>query len=347
MTSIKTLGIDLGKHNFHLIGRNAQEHTVLRKKLSRAKLLQFITQLEPCTIAFESCGGAHWLARFCLQSGHQVKLIPPQFVKPYVKSNKNDFNDADAIAEASGRPGMRFVEPKPESSQVIAACHRIREGFVTERTAVMTRIGAILLEFGFALPKGHKTIKELFFWLAKQSGGRLPEALLHELQVSHEHYLYLNERIAAQDQKIKDWVKQDELCQLVKTIPGVGDMVASQLIAKVGNAQQFKNGRDMAASLGLVPRQYSTGDKTVLLGISKRGDKSLRCLFVHGARAVLSRLDSSSGPFTQWLKKLREKKPFNVACIALANKLVRIAWAVLTRRKAFDVEMLTPGLQAA
>ena len=168
---------------------------------------------------------------------------------------------------------------------------------------------------------------------------------LLELQVAHDHYLYLNEHIAQQDQKIKQWVKQNELCQRLKTIPGIGDMTASQLVMEVGNGAEFKNGRHMAAWLGLVPRQYSTGGKTTLLGISKRGNKRLRCLFGHGARAVLSRLESHNGPFTEWLKKLRTSKPFNVACIALANKLVRIAWAVLHNNRAFEGKALQPGLQ--
>jgi len=345
MSSIKRLGIDLGKSNFHLVGLDATESTVYRKKLSCPKLIEFITLLEPCTIAFEACGGSHWLARKCIQLGHRVKSIPPQYVKPYVKGNKNDFIDAAAIAEASTRPDMRFVPTKSESAQSIAACHRIREGFVGERTACMSRIGALLLEFGLSFPTGHKTMKELFFWLGKQKGSALPEMFLLELQVAHDHYLYLNERIEQQDRKIKQWVKENDLCQLLKTVPGIGDMTASQLVMEVGNGAEFKNGRHMAAWLGLVPRQYSTGGKATLLGISKRGNKRLRCLFVHGARSVLSRLETYDGPFTDWLKKLRGSKPFNVVCIALANKLVRIAWAVLSSHKEFSGKTLQPGLQ--
>ena len=336
MSIIKVLGIDLGKSSFHVVGRDDTDCILLRKNYTRTKLLEQLSLIEPCIVAFEACGGSHWLARRCQAMGHQVRLIPPQYVKPYVKGNKNDFIDAAAIAEACGRPGMRFVPVKPESAQVTAVCHRLREGFVAERTACMCRIGAFLLEFGLSLPKGHATMKRLFSWIGAHSAVVLPEALLQELHAAYEHYLYLNDRIAAQDRKIKAQVEQDARCQLLKTVPGIGDMIASQTVMEVGNAQAFKNGREMAAWLGLVPRQYSTGGKARLLGISKRGNKRLRCLFVHGARAIMSRLEGGSGPFHDWMKKLRTSKPFNVAAVALANKLVRIAWAVLSSLQPFN-----------
>lgn len=336
MSTIKILGIDLGKRSFHVVGCDNTDSIVLRKKFTRSKLLEQLAVLKPCICAFEACGGSHWLARRCAALGHQVKLIPPQYVKPYVKGNKNDFIDAAAIAEASGRPGMRFVPVKPESTQVMAACHRLREAFVAERTACMSRIGAFLLEFGLSLPKGHGTMRRLFSWLGAQKGVTLPEGLLVELHEAYEHYLYLNDRIAVQDRKIKQQVAEDERCQLLKTIPGIGDMVASHIVTEIGNGQQFRHGREMAAWLGLVPRQYSTGGRTRLLGISKRGNKRLRCLLVHGARSILSLVDRGEGPFNAWLKKLRASKPFNVACVALANKLARIAWAVLTKQEPFD-----------
>lgn len=182
---------------------------------------------------------------------------------------------------------MRFVQPKSETVQVIAVCHRLREGFVTKRTAVMLCIGAILLEFGLSLPEGHSVMKQLFCWIGKQEIEPL-HALFAELMIAHEHYLLLNERIAEQDRKIAEWVKQDDACQRVKTILGVGDMIASQLVMEVGTAQQFKNGREVAAWMGLVPRKYSTGGKPKLLDISKCGNKRLRCLFLHGARAVMA-----------------------------------------------------------
>ena len=338
MSTIKVLGIDLGKSSFHVIGRDYSDSIVCRKQFSRSKLIEYLANTPLCVVAFEACGGSHWLARQCEAIGHTVRLVPPQYVKPYVKGNKNDFIDASAIAEASTRPGMRFVAVKSESAQIMAVCHRLRDAFVAERTACMSRIGAFLLEFGVSLPKGHATMKRLFSWLAVQKGVNLPSVLLTELNLAYEHYCYLNDRIAEQDRKIKAQVNQDERCQLLKTVPGIGDMVASQTVMEVGNAQAFKNGREMAAWLGLVPRQYSTGGKPKLLGISKRGNKHLRCLFVHGARAIMSRLDRGDGPFHPWLRELRAKKPFNVVVVALANKLARIAWSILTSMEAFNPE---------
>ncbi len=338
MSTIKVLGIDLGKSSFHVVGRDDTDTNCFRKQLSRPKLIEYLAQLPPCSVAFESCGGAHWLARKCQQFGHAVRLIPPQYVRPYVKGNKNDFIDAAAIVEASTRPDMRFVPVKPESAQIMAVCHRLREGFVAERTACMCRIGAFLLEFGLTLPKGHATMKRLFSWLGTQKSVELPEGLLRELHEAHEHYLYLNDRIAVQDRKIHQQTEQDERCQLLKTVPGIGDMVASQTVMEVGNAGAFSGGREMAAWLGLVPRQYSTGGKPRLLGISKRGNKRLRTLYVHGARAILSRLSNGAGPFYDWLRTLRASKPFNVVVVALANKLARIAWAVLQTKTPFDAQ---------
>lgn len=335
MSSVHVLGIDLGKSNFHACAFDSSHQKLFQKKLSRKQLVQLLSTIEPTTVAFESCGGAHWLARKCEALGHQAKLIPPQYVKPYVKTNKNDFVDAEAIAEASTRPNMRFVRPKTEEQQVMLVCHRVRSGYVAERTAVMSRIGATLLEFGLSLPVGHAKMKALFNWIAQQRHVELSPLLIRELELMHRDYLHLNERIAEQDAKIKRWSKQNELCELAKTIPGIGDMVATSLVMEVGDARQFKNGREMAAWLGLVPAQYSTGGKQKLLGISKRGNKSLRCLFVHGARAMMSRLGKNNGPYDAWLTRLRLTKPFNVACIALANKLARIAWAVLTTKTPF------------
>lgn len=345
MSTIKVLGIDLGKSTFHIVGRDQSDHTILRKKLSRTKLLEQLANLQPCTVAFEACGGAHWLARKCQILGHHVRLIPPQYVKPYVKGNKNDFIDAAAIAEASTRPDMRFVPVKSEQDQVLAVCHRLREAFVAERTACMSRIGAFLLEFGLSLPRGHATLKRLFSWLGTQKQAELPEALLLELNTAYEHYLYLNDRIAEQDRKIEQQVNEDERCRLLRTIPGIGVLTASQLVIEAGKGTQFRHGREMSAWLGLVPRQYSTGGKPKLLGISKRGNKRLRCLLVHAARSIMSRVTTGKGPFDGWLSKLRASKPFNVAVVALANKLVRIAWSVLTRMEPFEVKKLQPGLQ--
>ena len=344
MSIIKTLGIDLGKSTFHVIGRDFSDIPIFRKKFNRQSLLHYLATLPECLVVFEACGGAHWLGRQCKALGHQVKLIPPQYVKPYVKGNKNDFIDAEAISEAATRPNMRFVSLKTEEAQVIAAIHRIRQGYIKERTACMSRIGALLLEFGMSLPTGHATMKKLFAWLAKQKVF-IPPLLLQELVGQHEYYLSLSNRIAEQDIKLNQVVEHNPVGQLLKSIPGVGDMMASYCLAEIGNVTDFKNGRNMAAWIGLVPKQYSTGGKPTLLGISKRGNKTLRTLFIHAARAVLVRAEQTGAIFGPWLVKLKATKPFNVATVALANKLARIAWAVMTTKQAFNGKHLQANLQ--
>lgn len=333
--NISVLGIDLGKRSFHLIGHDKRGNEQLRKQFTRKKLLAFLQQLPPTTVIFEACCGAHWLGRKCQAYGHTVKLIPPQYVKPYVKTNKNDFADAGAIAEAGARGSMRFVAVKSEEAQVIAATIRVRAGLVKERTARMSRIGSLLVEFGLSLPKGHATMKRLFQWLAEQKE-RIPEQLLLLLQEEHQAYLDANERISALDKRLKRVVQQSEQGELLKSIPGIGDTIASHCLAELENVHCFKNGRNMGAWLGLVPKQHSTGGKARLLGISKRGNKHLRTMFIHGARALLSKPALAQKYFGNWIANLLGSKPFNVATVALANKLARITWAVLHTRQPFS-----------
>lgn len=338
MSSFNILGIDIGKSTFHLVGHDISGKEVCRKKLSRSKLIHYLSTLPTTTVAMESCGGAHWLARKCQGFGHITKLIPPQYVKPYVKTNKNDFIDADAIAEAASRPSMRFVSVKNEASQVISVIQRIRSSYLKDRTACMSRIGSILLEFGMSFPRSHSKMKSLFQWLAEY-GEPIPPMLLRELREHHDFYLKLNELISLQDKKLKQLVENNELAKLLKTIPGVGTLTASRCMSDISNAADFKNGRHLAAWVGLVPRQFSTGGKTTLLGISKRGNKGLRELFIHGARAVLVRPEKAVAIFGNWLFELLSRKPFNVVVVALANKLARIAWAVLSTKQAFEVRV--------
>jgi len=338
MSTINILGIDIGKSTFHLVGHDSSGREVFRKKLSRPKLVQFLANTERTTVAMESCGGSHWLARKCQELGHKGLLIPPQYVKPYVKTNKNDFIDADAIAEAATRPSMRFVSVKTETSQVISVIQRIRSSYLKDRTACMSRIGSILLEFGMSFPKSHAKMKALFQWLAEH-GEPIPPMLLLELRDHHDYYLKLNQLIMSQDKKLKEIVDHDERAQLLKTIPGVGDLTASRCLSDISNAADFKNGRHLAAWIGLVPRQYSTGGKTTLLGISKRGNKGLRELFIHGARAVLARPEKAVAIFGNWILELLSRKPYNIVVVALANKLARIAWSVLSTKQAFEVRV--------
>ncbi|MCL9777609.1 IS110 family RNA-guided transposase [Vibrio methylphosphonaticus] len=338
MTTIRVIGIDLGKNTFHLIGHDYSGREVFRKKLNRQKLLQLLSVHEPVIVAMEACGGAHWLARRCESYGHQVKLIPAQYVKPYVKTNKNDFIDADAIAEASMRPNMRFVSPKSELAQVCTVVRKIRAGYLKERTACMNRIGSILLEFGISFPRGHHNMKNLFQYLADNKEP-VPPMLILELREQLDHYNQLNTWIKEQEKKLENLLKDDELLTLLQSVPGIGPMTASCCLSTVGNPTDFANGRNFAAWIGLTPHQYSTGGKSRMLGISKRGNKELRELFVHAARAVIWRDGTAERYFGSWLIDLKRRKPFNVALVALANKLARIAWSVMVTHKAFEIRV--------
>lgn len=338
MSSTYIIGIDLAKHIFHLVGHDHLGRETFRKKLSRQKTLQLLSVHEPVIVAMESCGGCHWFARKCQEYGHQVKLIPPQYVKPYVKTNKNDFIDADAIAEAAMRPKMRFVSPKTEQAQLSAVVRKVRSSNIKERTACMNRIGAILLEFGISFPRGHHQMKNLFQWLAKQKE-TVPPLLILELRNQLDYYNQLNEWIQEQEQKLEALNKDNELMAILQSVPGIGPMTASCCLSVVGEPQDFKNGRNFAAWIGLVPYQYSTGGKPRMLGISKRGNKELRELFIHAARAVMWRDTTAEKYFGTWLLELKQRKPFNVALVALANKLARIAWSVMVTRKAFEIRI--------
>lgn len=338
MTTIRVIGIDLGKNIFHLIGHDYSGREVFRKKLNRQKLLQLLSVHEPVIVAMEACGGAYWLARRCESYGHQVKLIPAQYVKPYVKTNKNDFIDADAIAEASMRPNMRFVSPKSELAQVCTVVRKIRAGYLKERTACMNRIGSILLEFGISFPRGHHNMKNLFQYLADNKEP-VPPMLILELREQLDHYNQLNTWVKEQEKKLENLLKDDELLTLLQSVPGIGPMTASCCLSTVGDPTDFANGRNFAAWIGLTPYQYSTGGKSRMLGISKRGNKELRELFVHAARAVIWRDGTAERYFGSWLIDLKRRKPFNVALVALANKLARIAWSVMVTHKAFEIRV--------
>lgn len=331
------IGIDIGKNLFHLVGRDKAGREVFRHKFNRAKLIQFLSCHESVVIAMESCGGCHWLARKCSSFGHIPKLIPPQYVKPYVKSHKNDFIDADAIAEAASRPHMRFVTPKSEVAQVLIVIRRVRAAYIKDRTACMNRISSMLLEFGISLPKGHHQMKNVFQRIIDHDE-LIPPLLLLEIKQHFDHYELLNIRIKEQEEKLQKIMRQNETAKLLQTIPGVGPITACCCLSAVADPQDFKNGRNFSAWIGLVPYQYSTGGKSRLLGISKRGNKELREMFVHAARAVMWRDESAEKYFGTWLIELKRRKPFNVAVVALANKLARIAWSVMAEQKPFEIK---------
>ncbi|OTP74886.1 IS110 family transposase [Caballeronia sordidicola] len=335
MEDVTLVGIDLGKHTFHLHGQNKKGKGLFRKKLNRKQMIEFFATFHACTVVMEACAGAHHLARKLASFGHQVKLISPQFVRPFVKSNKNDFVDAEAICEAASRPAMRFVVPKTEARQVLSALHRVRESLVRDRTKVVNQLHGFLLEFGVSLPVGKATMTRLPAILTEHS---LPPTLVVILERLHTHYKYLNEQVVDNDKEIARHLATDELGQRLLTIPGVGPITASVLTAEMGDGTQYQNSRDFAASVGLVPRQYSTGGRANLLGISRRGDKNIRRLLVSCARSYMMRLDKQTGVLADWVRTMLTRRHSNVVACALANKFARTAWAMATHHTVFRSE---------
>ena len=332
MQDVTLIGIDLGKHSFHVHGQDRQGKALLRKKFSRKQLIEFLAKFHPCTVVMEACAGAHHMARQLAGLGHEPKLISPQFVRPFVKSNKNDFIDAEAICEAACRPSMRFVTPKTESQQCLSALHRVRESLVRERVKASNQIHGFLLEFGISLPVGHAVIRRLPSVLAEQT---LPARLVALLERLHIHFKYLDEQIADIEKELDRQLQDDDLGQRLLSIPGVGPITASVLAAEVGDGKQYRCGRDFAASIGLVPRQYSTGGRNNLLGISKRGDKNVRRLLVQCARAYMLRLDRQTDRLAQWVRTMLTRRHSNIVACALASKLARIAWAIAAHHTEF------------
>jgi transposase len=262
------------------------------------------------------------------------KLISPQFVRPFVKSNKNDFVDAEAICEAASRPAMRFVTPKNEAQQTLSALHRVRESLVRDRTKTSNQIHAFLLEFGISLPIGHAAIRRLPTLLAEQP---LPPRLVQVLARLQSHFKYLDEQVAEIEKELTAQLVDDDLGQRLMTVPGIGPITASVLASEVGDGKQYRCGRDFAAALGLVPRQYSTGGRNNLLGISKRGDKNLRRLLVLGARSYMQRLERQTGPLACWVRAMLMRRHSNVVACALANKLARIVWFIAAHHTRFEM----------
>ena len=337
---ISTLGIDLSKTTFHVIGLNARGEIVLRKKFSRKQLLVFTANRQQMLIGMEACGGAHYLARAQQEQGHDVRLMPAQDVKPYVKTNKNDYLDAEAIAEAVQRPTMRFVPIKTEEQLDLQALHRVRDRWVARRTAVMNQMRGFLLERGITMRKGPSHLAAQLQIIFGQGNGFFSgrtQGLLLELK--HE-WDELERRIEEASAELQRIAKQDDACSRLMEIPGIGPLVSTALVASVGNAITFRKGRDLAAWLGLVPRQHSTGGRPKLLGISKRGNEYLRRMLLHGARSVMMQVERNSSALGAWITDLSKRKHHNETAVALANKMARIAWAMLTRGSHYSAAQL-------
>ena len=332
---ITTIGVDLAKSVFQIHGVNAQGKTVLRKRLNRAEMVTFFVNLPPCLVGMEACGSAHYWARKLGALGHSVKLMAPQFVKPYVKSNKNDVADAEAICEAVARPNMRFVAIKTVEQQAILSLHRARAGFVKSRTALANQIRGLLAEFGMVIPRGIRSvIGTLPVIVDEPSENGLPGVMRELLRGLLEQLQGLDRQVVELETQIKHWHREHEASRRLEAIPGIGPITASALIATIGDARVFGNGRQLAAWLGLVPKQHSSGGKPTLLGISKRGDAYLRTLLIHGARAVV-RVAEAKIDGVGWLDKLLVRRNKNIATVALANKNARMVWALLAHGDSF------------
>ena len=338
---LHTIGVDLGKTVFHLVGMNLRGEVVVRKKLSRRQLLQFTANLRVDLIGMEACGGAHFLGRALREQGHDVRLMPAQYVRPYVKTNKSDFIDAEAIAEAVARPTMRFVPIKTDDQLDMQSLHRVRERWVMRRTAIVNQIRGLLLERGITLRKGRRHVDTALPGILEDADSKLSgplRVLLTQLKLELDQMAI---RIDEADAVLNKTAHENEACRRLVAIPGIGPVTATALIAAIGNGAAFRKGREFAAWMGVVPREHSTGGKQTLLGISKHGNCYLRKLFIQGARAVLQQRTKQASGLSEWLAKLTSRTHHNVAAVALANKLARIAWAVLAKEERYQPLVLT------
>ena len=334
--NVKTIGIDLAKAIFQIHGVNEHGKCLFNKQLKRAQMISFFANLPPCLVGMEACSSAHYWARKLQGLGHTVKLMAPQFVKPYVKTNKNDAADAEAICEAVSRPNMRFVPMKSSEQLAVLALHRARQGFVKARTAQANQLRGLLAEHGIIIPKGIAHIGKHLPEILEEYENGLPGTFRQLLERLGEHLKALDRQVQELEVQLQSWHRENVASKKLAQIPGIGPLTASALIASVGDAKNFKNGRQLAAWVGLVPRQHSSGGKQTLLGISKRGDSYLRTLLIHGARAVLRIAERKAQHANSWLAGVMGRRNHNVAAVALANKNARIVWALLAQKREYE-----------
>jgi len=331
-----TIALDLAKRVFQAHGVEERSGEISREKLKRGQVLKFFANRAPCVVAMEACGSAHYWARELVKLGHEVRLIAPQFVRPFVKSNKTDAADAEAIWEAAQRPGMRYVAIKSEEQQALLGLHRLREARVRARVQLVNQLYGLMGEFGVALPTGWKlAVRSAAELLGEADDCVVPAMLREALLQQIEQIRSLVEQVRQLERQIAAWQRGSEPCQRLLQIPGVGVLTASAAVATMGEPKAFKSGRQFAAFLGLVPRQWGTGGRVQLLGISKRGDPYLRKLLIHGARSVL-RWQRPGRPADRWLQGLLARRPLNVAAVALANKMARTIWALLAHGREYQ-----------
>lgn len=339
--NITTIGLDLAKNVSHVVCCNRAGKIVKKKALRRSDILRYLAQLEPCLIGVESCASAHYWAREIEKLGHMVKQIAPQHVKPFVRGNKTDYNDALAIAEAVIRPEMRFVRTKTQTQQDIQTLHILRKKCERDRTANSNEIRGLLYEYGIVIPLGvHNVYKQLPELFDRKTNNGLSELFKELLEQHYQKLTELKEHLDFYTKKIHELSQKGD-CKRLQSIPGIGPIVASAFYQHVGNGSEFKNGRAVSASIGLVPRQHSSGGKHNLLGISKRGDSYLRTLLIHGARAVMRVSANKDTPLANWIKQIAQTRGRNKAAVALANKLARIGWAILKHRGHYNTDLVT------
>ena len=332
---VTTIGVDLAKNVFQIHGVDQCGKPVLKKRLSRTGFVQFMAKLPPCLVGMEVCGGANHWSRTLDGLGHTVKLMSPQFVKPYVKTNKNDCNDAEAICEAVQRPTMRFVAPKTLAQQDLQNLHRVRQRWIATRTALVNQTRGLLAEYGLVLPRQVAAIRQHLPQLLDDPASLLTPLSRTTFRGLYEELVGLDERIRMIDRQLQTLGMGQEPCRRLMQIEGIGPVIATAMIAAVTDPTTFKNGRQLAAWLGLVPRQYSSGHTQRLLGISKRGDRYLRTLLIHGARSVVTRAGTKTDARSQWIQAKRQQRGMNRACVALANKNARIIWALLSKGESY------------
>ncbi len=327
---IRSVGIDLGKTTFHLVALDDNGKLLMKKKFSQKQLIAFTANMQISLIGMEACPGAHFLGRTLREQGHAVKLIPAQFVKPYVKSNKNDFIDAEAIAEAVTRENMRFVPIKTDDQLDLQALHRVRDRQIARRTSVINQLRAFLLERGLVFAKSPARLRKCIPEILENAGEKITPRMRNLLALLWEEWKDLDQQLEDMNQEVERIASSDPACMRLRHIPGIGPLVATAIVAAIGNGAAFRKGRDFAAWTGLVPKQYSTGGKAKLAGISKRGNCYLRKILIHGARSVVLRSKRDRIAMGEWMNTLEARTSRNVLIVATANKLARIAWAVLS-----------------
>jgi len=334
---ITTIGLDIAKTVFHYYAVNQMGRFVKKKQLKRKQVLATMANIEPCLIVMEACGGANYWAREFIALGHQVKLISPQYVKPFVKGNKNDYNDAEAIAEAAQRPNMRFVPIKSVEQQDIQNFHRQRELIKKERNALVNQVRGLLAEYGLVINKGVAAVRKRLPEILEDADNGLTALSRECFAELLDSLRVLDQQFKRCEQRINSLNQNNEVCQRLDEILGVGPLIASATYAAAGDGKDFVNGRHFSAWLGLVPGQHSSGGKTVLLGISKRGNAYLRTLYIHGARAVLRHSANKTDRFSRWAQAVLARRGHNKACVAVANKMARMAWVIMAKGETYRV----------